>query len=150
MAVKLPDRAGRALEALLQPRHHRTPASSRASPIQGTRSECLLDPAADLSQIDPQAPEGLFVLIAEHLPAGRLAELRDELPLYRCGRHPDGGQNPARSAFRPAEQAEEQMLGAEPGVPQARGFLLRDNDGFPCLLGEPSELRHHSLPRPTR
>ncbi len=129
---------------LLQPGHHRPSAHTGPGALQGPGAKGFLYPGPDLSQIDPQGPKRPLVVVTEDLLAAGLAEAPDQLPLDRRSCDPEPLQDGARRRAGLAEQPTEQMLGAEPRIPEPGGFLLAKTGVL--LTQIPAESMGHNGP----
>src|SRR3954471_24501663 len=121
--------AQRQLERLLRARRERPPAVARrpapapGAPRQRARAEGALDPLADGVEVDAQRGERVGVEV-------RLADADDPLDLRADPRARDavideGGRG---AALVVVEQAEQQVLGADPAVPQGARVPVGGDD----------------------
>jgi hypothetical protein len=147
--------AGGAFQRPFRPRHKRqipgqrglAPAATPPPPtspaardvVERARSEARLHPPAHLVQVDPERAQRLGVALAQPTGAHQLAQRR------AAGVHSDAqiGQHTHPGRRRLGQHAEQQMLGAQPGMPEPAGLVLTADYDLPGRRREPLK---HLLP----
>jgi hypothetical protein len=106
--------------------------------IERTWPEASVHPPAHLIEVDPQGAQRVGVAyaqatVAHHLAQGGTTAVEGDA---KVGQH----AHPGRLWL--GEDAEQEMLGAEPGMPERSGLFLSANDNPAGRIREPLEHRH--------
>src|SRR5919198_6721078 len=140
--AKLDGVAHRELERLLRARGERdVPADAAPAAAQRARPERALDALAHRVEVDAERGErvGVDVLLAG-------ADDAHDVVAHACGLDAEAGEQ-ARARSIPAQNAEQDVLGADPAVAQRPGLVLRDRHGRARVLGEALEHQPSNLLR---